>query len=250
MLTHVLVTGEGPTDMGVPNNQQNICTGDQYNIGAMAIIAVKTLQYYLPDWVSSHLDLHDPRTWITYIGGNKLAELAKGTQKFKPSKKLSKGFVEHASRAAVMAKYAYDNEHQLGIYFHDADKELTSEFITAIKLGANSFESEDITYSPIVAMIPKPTSEAWFICAKKENPYTHCAQLENNLSGNDSASSQNSPKRVLATLLGVQDCTTPIQLELAMECDIEQIDMPSFNQFKDDLCEAILKICGQTRVSR
>lgn len=46
MLTNLLVTGEGPTDMGVPNNQQNICTGDNYNIGAMAIVATKVLQHY------------------------------------------------------------------------------------------------------------------------------------------------------------------------------------------------------------
>lgn len=249
MLTNLLVTGEGPTDMGVPNNQQNICTGNNYNIGAMAIIAIRVLQHYLPDWNNDNLDFDDPESWITYIGGNRLAELAKNKQIFKPSKKLAKGFIEHAHRAAVMAKYAYDNEHQLGIYFHDADKEPTSKFIDAITLGANSLD-DSADYPPIVAMIPKPTSEAWFICAKKESPYTHCAQLEKDLSGNDSASPQNSPKRILASLLSVDDCTTPIQLDLARECNIEQIDMPSFNQFKNDLCQAITTICGDVRVSR
>lgn len=246
MLTSLLVTGEGPTDMGVPNNQQNICTGNEYNIGAMAIIAVKVLQHYLPDWNSDNLSFDHPESWITYIGGNKLAELAKDKQIFKPSKKLSKGFIEHAHRAAVMTKYAYDNEHQLGIYFHDADKEPTSKFIDAITLGANSLD-DGADYPPIVAMIPKPTSEAWFICAKKENPHSHCAQLETELSGNDSALPQNSPKRVLASLLNVPDCTTPIQLDLARECDIEQLDMPSFNQFKVSLSQAITKICGCSR---
>lgn len=247
MLTNLLVTGEGPTDMGVSNNQQNICTGDNYNIGAMAIVAIRVLQHYLPDWNSDNLNFDDPKGWITYIGGNRLAELAKNKQIFKPSKKLAKGFIEHAHRAVAMAEYAYEHTHQLGIYFHDADKGSISHFINAITLGANSFDNE-ADYPPIVAMIPKPTSEAWFICAKKESPYTHCAQLEHDLSGNDSASPQNSPKRVLASLLGVDDCTTPIQLDLAKECNIEQIDMPSFNKFKADLHQAITKICGTTRV--
>lgn len=41
----------------------------------------------------------------------------------------------------------------------------------------NGFKEADCILG--VPMIPKPKSEAWLLCACKENAYQHCAALEN-----------------------------------------------------------------------
>lgn len=130
------------------------------------------------------------------------------------------------------------------IYFHDADKEKQEQFVDAINLGFSALESQEQPAPTGVAMVPKPTSEAWFICAVKDNPYQHCAALEEKLSGNDNASDQNAPKKVLARHLG-EAATSEKQLQLAAEIEPCRIDMPSFNQFNTDLARAVRILCGQ-----
>jgi hypothetical protein len=79
-------------------------------------------------------------------------------------------------------------------------------------------------------MIPNPKSEAWLICALKNNPYQHCEQLENR-SGNDD--SPNNLKDELKTILSTigkeyNDINTMIKNE---EIDVYKIKMPSFDYF-------------------
>ena len=87
-------------------------------------------------------------------------------------------------------------------------------------------------------MIPQPKSEAWFICALKNQPYQACEGLEDR-SGNDN--SPNSLKKELAELRGG---TLPIREELnelvsQRQFDIDQLLLPSFLAFRRDL-EAVL----------
>jgi len=87
-----------------------------------------------------------------------------------------------------------------------------------------------------VPMLPKPKSEAWLLCAAKPNPYQNCADLENALSGNDD--SPNSAKKQLGDILpdtSAEGLKTWVETAL----DIDRIDMPSFNQFKQSLEKAI-----------
>lgn len=239
MLSSLLVTGEGPSDMGTPNNGSNLWTAEAYNIGPMAILSVKLIKQLLPEWNIDLIDFEQPKNWITGISGSNLAGRAKGKSKFKPSKKISPGYIEYAARAFEMAKFAQDNGHQLAIYFHDADRGNQSEFVNAINFG---FKAAETTVC-IVAMIPKPTSEAWLICASKPEPYQHCAQLEDRLSGNDS-SPERAPKKVLARHLGIDNCPTETQMDLVREIDVNRIAMPSFDQFRYDMAQAIRYICG------
>lgn len=238
MITTILVTGEGSSDMGGSNNGQSISTGEFYNLGPMALLAVRLLQKIIPDWNEDNIDFQSPNNWMTCISGNELARQAKGVSKHRPSTKLKKGFVEHANRATTMAGYAKDNGHQLAFYFHDADKCDFDDLHQSIMLGFNGIEGVHG-----IPMIPKPTSEAWLICGQKQNPYAHCTALETELSGNDAASDENAPKKVLARLLG-QEATTEQQYEMVTGIDITRIDMPSYNQFKTDLTTAIEGVCG------
>ena len=238
MITSILVTGEGSSDMGGSNNGQPISTGEFYNLGPMALLAVRLLQKIIPDWNEDNIDFQSPNNWMTCISGNELARQAKGVRKHRPSTKLKKGFVEHANRATTMAGYAKDNGHQLAFYFHDTDKFDFDDFHQSIMLGFNGIDGVHG-----IPMLPKPTSEAWFICGRKQDPYAHCTALETELSGNDAASNENAPKKVLARFLG-QEATTEQQYEMVTGIDITRIDMPSYNQFKTDLIKAIEGVCG------
>ncbi|AWD69132.1 MULTISPECIES: hypothetical protein [Acinetobacter] len=238
MITSILVTGEGGSDMGGSNNSHSISSGASYNLGPMALLAVRLLQKIIPDWNEDNIDFQSPNNWITCISGNELARQAKGVRKHRPSTKLKKGFVEHANRATTMAGYAKDNGHQLAFYFHDTDKCDFDDLHQSIMLGFNGIEGVHG-----IPMIPKPTSEAWLICSQKQDPYAHCTALEIELSGNDAASDENAPKKVLARLLG-QEATTEQQYEMVAGIDITRIDMPSYNQFKTDLTTAIEGVCG------
>ncbi len=244
MITSILVTGEGSSDMGGSNNGHSISSGASYNLGPMALLAVRLLQKIIPDWNEDNIDFQSPNNWMTCISGNELARQAKRVRKHRPSTKLRKGFVEHANRATTMAGYAKDNGHQLAFYFHDTDKCDFDDLHQSIILGFNGVEGVHG-----IPMIPKPTSEAWLICGQKQDPYAHCTALETELSGNDAASDENAPKKVLARLLG-QEATTEQQYEMVTGIDITRIDMPSYNQFKTDLTTAIEGVCGHGTARR
>lgn len=244
MITSILVTGEGSSDMGGSNNGHSISSRASYNLGPMALLAVRLLQKIIPDWNEDNIDFQSPNNWMTCISGNELARQAKGVRKHRPSTKLRKGFVEHANRATTMAGYAKDNGHQLAFYFHDTDKCDFDDLHQSIILGFSGVEGVHG-----IPMIPKPTSEAWLICGQKQDPYAHCTALETELSGNDAASDENASKKVLARLLG-QEATTEQQYEMVTGIDITRIDMPSYNQFKTDLTTAIEGVCGHGTARR
>lgn len=90
MITSILVTGEGCSDMGGSNNGQSISTGEFYNLGPMALLAVRLLQKIIPDWNEDNIDFQSPNNWMTCISGNELARQAKGVRKHRPSTKLKK----------------------------------------------------------------------------------------------------------------------------------------------------------------
>ncbi len=89
-----------------------------------------------------------------------------------------------------------------------------------------------------VAMVPKPKSECWILCAVQDPPYRDCAKLEK-LSGND-ASPERAPKKLLEEILG-KNPNSAVQVELIESgtIDPERIDMPSFNAFKTDFDRAL-----------
>jgi len=85
-----------------------------------------------------------------------------------------------------------------------------------------------------VPMLPKPTSEAWLLCAAQHQAYQNCAQLED-LPGNQA--SPNHPKKKLDKALGGHKSAD----ELCEWLDNNPFDsvlaesMPSFKAFKDTL---------------
>jgi hypothetical protein len=81
-----------------------------------------------------------------------------------------------------------------------------------------------------VPMIPKPTSEAWMICALKEHPYQGCSALE------DRPGKSNAPdslKTELESILGEHPSSVLLcELVQSGRIDYRRMDIPSFNEFR------------------
>lgn len=247
MLSRIIVSGEGATDFGEAKNEQPIATDDDFEQGPLFLLLIKLLDQHLPEWNKNQKLIN------TFIYRKVLGDYAKTSSPFRlPSKdKATKGHLEHTKRAYALAQKAKEisgaHEGHIAVYFHDSDgtqaqlqREPNRQInrANAIKLGFST-----ATYQTGVAMVPKPTSEAWLYCSCKENPYQHCQRIETDLSGND-RSPERSPKVILATAIGVENTNRDNLSTVVEEMDVTRIDMPSFNQFRDDLKMAILNVCG------
>jgi hypothetical protein len=90
----------------------------------------------------------------------------------------------------------------------------------------------DVEEFPLgVAMIPRPKSEAWLLCAVKPDAYQNCTPLED-ASGNDA--SPNSLKKQLDIVLdGIGKTTTDLPNMVENDIiDAHRIDMPSYARFR------------------
>ena len=246
MLQQIVITGEGPTDMGYSRSGQGIARGDDFGIGPMGLLLLKQLNRLLPEWNRYLITWQQPGTFCTLVADGVLGKQSKAGKKIRPSKKVAKGYAEHAQRAAALAQFARENEQQLAVYFHDTDGtrsqlqqdgQRQQKMTTAIKEG---FKTEQFAEQGI-AMIPKPTSEAWLICALKEHPYQHCAELEQNLSGNDKAGAR-APKVQLANILNNPDYNRETLIQCVEKLDPEALEMPSYQDFREQLNQAVVHL--------
>lgn len=254
MLQKIVLAGEGKGDMGYCTNSQEICSGDALDVGPVARLLLKLIHRYLPDWNADCLNLNNPATHFTYLSNGWLSTQSKANRRqVFVSKQVGKGFEEHFRRAKSMAEYAQnaDHSHEMAAYFHDTDgtrsqladmPDRQDQLMQAVKAGFRAAEFEEKG----LALVPKPTSEAWFICAAKPDPYQHCAQLENELSGND-RSPERAPKTVLGQHLNNPDYTRHDLNELVEQIDVTRIDMPSFNALRKQVKTAITAVCGTVK---
>jgi len=249
MLSTLLVFGEGPTDMGRSRNAQAYAHGDDLEVGPMLLLAHRLLGRHLPDWNADLFDLQQENAIPSVLVAK--AEMATKTRagKFKLlSKDVKQGYLIHSKRAAVLGELAQQSgsltEAQLAIYFHDTDgtnrdPHDPNDLVLAVNGGfrAAGFASQG------VAMVPQPTSEAWLICSCKPDAYQHCAQLETQLSGNDRSPAR-APKLVLGHHLGNPNYHRGDLLPAVNAIELDRLDMPTFNQFRDDLKQGIRNLCG------
>lgn len=241
MFNKIAVTGEGPTDMGCCRNQQPDCTGDDFEVGAVAHLLFKLVYQHLPEWNAELVDASSPAKHMSFVLASWLGQVGKTRRKIRPSKRVKKDFVEDAQRAEALAQYALAHQHDMAAYFHDTDRAEWQDRVNAITEGFRAAEFAERG----IALVPKPTSEAWFICAVKPDPYQHCGQLEDELSGND-RSPQRAPKKVLGQHLQKPNGTDPHRnelVDLVEQIDVTRIDMPSFNQLREQVKTAITAVC-------
>lgn len=249
MLHTLLAFGEGPTDMGRSRNAQAYAHGDDLEVGPMLRLAHRLLARHLPDWNADLFDLQQEHAVPSVlVAPAEMKSLVKSAAIKLPSKKTKQGYLIHSKRAAVLGELAQQTgsltEAQLAIYFHDTDGTNRDphdphDLVLAVNEGfrAAGFAGQG------VAMVPQPTSEAWLICSCKPDAYQHCAQLETQLSGNDRSPAR-APKLVLGHHLGNPDYHRGDLLPVVNAIELDRLDMPTFNLFRDDVKQGIRNLCG------
>ena len=200
---------------------------------------------FIRDWIDYSPVECDRVIWITRPELSGRAKQVANGRVFLPGAGKKSGYLGQAKQAAALAEFAMQSEGAYGgpsvaVFFRDSDGTQASpddhweQFTEAVEAGFRA-----VGYRGGVPMIPKPKQEAWLLCAMKENPYQSCAALEAE-SGNDA--SEGSLKRKLAEAVGC-DCSTDDMVEwfCSGRVDINNIDMPSFNRFKESLKLAVLR---------
>ncbi|CAN1210795.1 hypothetical protein TUMEXPCC7403_11395 [Tumidithrix helvetica PCC 7403] len=223
----LLLSGEGPTDIGTQDNE----------IGPMT--------KFVDSWITrrSNYSLLDCVLY-SVVTEKTLVETAKAikplSRKGKKQEIETRYFYKNARALAILSKNKSNelNVPVIPVLFRDADGKANSgrgEWADKRQSMLDGFEAEAVLNG--VPMIPKPKSEAWVLCALREN-YQNCTKLENE-SGNDK--SPNALKDQLNEYLDEE--ATRVLLNDKIDCgklDIRKIlDMPSLTAFKDRLDEVL-----------
>ena len=237
---YLLLSGEGVSDMGRCQVGET-CEPPSFQAGAMAIM-IDQLVEIIQGYEFSYLD----NLRLTYVSESYLAEhnpKPKSARKMAlPSKDIpqeTRYYFQNARALAIIAKELSQqiNDIVIAVLFRDADGTASAgrgNWQNKYDSMKNGFAVESYDFG--VPMMPNTKSEAWLLCAVK-NDYQHCDNLEG-IKGNDD--SPNSLKSQLATAL--KGKTSAIELaELVKDkaVDVERIDMNSFNQFRQDLQHAV-----------
>ncbi len=226
---HLVLSGEGNSDLGLFCIYENT-----FIAGSMYYIIDKLIEQ---KYDFSYYDVKDEM--ITFIPK---IELKKFTAKLPPftGKKGLKGTAYFTNNAIALAKIAKAKsialkEDVIAILFRDSDgtnstsKGMWEAKVASIEMG---FKIENFTHG--VAMIPKPKSEAWLICALKSKPYQQCEKLED-WAGNDKAT-KNLKDELESFGIELDSINEMIK---DGRIDIEKIDMPSFKYFESKLKELL-----------
>lgn len=248
MILAIAVSGEGVTDLGVSRRNLAVSEGEDIEVGPALLLIYKLIHLYAPDWYRDMYDWTQDVPIPTYLISR--GERSRVSKTLKPNlfqtHENGRGGIEHAKGAWALGQKAAECGANLCVYFHDTDGtqallRSTPDLQRIIVAGASKgFEIQKVNG---VAMVPKPTSEAWFICHANKPPYQHCHRLETELAGNQDSQAR-SPKDHLARLLNTEKVVRDDLLTLAREVEVERLDMPSFNQFKQQIRVAVESIFG------
>lgn len=228
----LLLTGEGDGDIGTCAESKHVCEGAAFIPGPMALFIDVLVA---PIWHYSPLDA----SGFVFVSESELSRLCRQPSKSMnlPGKKRGFETAYFFKNARVLARHAkhYAQEKQCpvgAVFFRDSDGTRSSpkcERQDKVKSINDGFSSEGFDFG--VAMVPKPKSEAWLLCAVQEAPYQKCERFEF-LSGNDCSS--NSPKQLLNKALDDRNRRFPDLCDMIKKGMINpsRICMPSFSEFR------------------
>lgn len=227
---HLVLSGEGNSDLGKLSY-----ASDKFIPASMYYLIDKLIEQKLS------YSLYELTPELIFFIPK--AELVKIGKKLPPytGKKIKKGQALFLINAISLAKVAKDKSIELkdddviAILFRDSDgtnstsKGMWEEKVSSIE---NGFKMEKFTRG--VAMVPKPKSEAWLICALKNKPYENCEELEER-SGNDK-----SPNNLKDELDSFNISNDKINEMIQNgQIEIDKIDMPSFKYFSEKIKELL-----------
>lgn len=234
-----LLSGEGVTDMGAGKGATTICEGEDFLVGPMATIVGKVVE-------AKH-DYSILGGACGFISEGSVAHRAEELKAVKkqlrlPGKKQAKETRYFFNNARILARFAREkaadlNDEVVAVLFRDSDGTASAGrgvWHDKRESMLDGFDEEG--FDKGVPMIPKPKSEAWLICAWKNDPYRGCEALEER-SGNDR--SPHNLKKELEELLGEGVTPELLREKISQSFDIDRIKMPSFKAFRDRLEEVI-----------
>lgn len=236
----LLVSGEGPTDIGATQSQQCPTPSDEVAWGPMGMMVNRLVE---PIWGYEPID----GGGMMFVAKAALSVYQRDTKAAKRRSLVLPGrdrpqetayFFENARTLARMAKELAESEQcRTGaVLFRDADGTRSvdkSQRDVKIRSMESGFAAEGFLTG--VPMVPKPKSEAWLLCALQERPYQNCARFEA-LSGNDD--SPNPAKELLDAALGTHGSAADLSDFVADgRVDVQRIDMPSYNEFRNRMVE-------------
>jgi hypothetical protein len=230
----LLISGEGPSDIGACNNAQGVCMDDAFSPGPMAIWLERLWEALL-----GYELLNMPEA-VVYVSEKTLAQDSKQSGRRLQSlrgkeKQVETGwYYSNAEQLGLRAK-ALSAEYEapiVAILFRDADSTRSAPgqlWQTKWESMLAGFKAADFDFG--VPMVPKPKSEAWLLCATQLGNHSHAALEE--ISGNDK--SPNSAKVQLDQFFGEHQSAA----QLADWCQTNPVDwsklmtMPSFKAFSE-----------------
>lgn len=194
-----VLSGEGPSDLGTCDNGTLFCTKPEYRHGPLTVVIdnlVEEVLHYRP------LEVVPNSYW--FYSESALSVRAKERRGSRPlalaGKKNGQETGYFRINARMLAEIAMEleqqeNDQSIAILFRDCDGGNSAPrtlWDTKVQSMINGFAEAGYDFG--IPMVPRPKSEAWLLCAAKENPYQNCAVLED-LPGNDD--SPNAAKRQL-----------------------------------------------------
>ncbi len=242
----LLISGEGPRDLGACNNAQGHCTDGDFNRGPMAIWLARLWK----EFERSDSFLWDQAGSLLYVSERALAEKAKQApermrrQRGKKQEAETGLFFSNAQQLGLMAQElaAIAKTPVMAVLFRDADGTRSAPGqIWKIKFQSISDGFASVGFNFGVPMLPKPKSEAWLLCAGKTAKHSYEA-LED-ISGNDK--SPKSAKKQWDAFMGSrQTAAQETDWCVTHPSDWQNLlTMPSFKAFYDrfqDVANAIL----------
>ena len=243
----VVLSGEGPSDLGQCTNSQSECSIPEFAPGPMTIVADKAIAMSLG---YSMLELTPDR--YIYLSEEKLQKLneirksrSRGMSLVGKGREQETGYF-HVNAwilglAALECETNFPGEKVIAIMFRDADgtrANVKGLWEVKWKSMHTGFQRSALGERG-VPMIPKPKSEVWMLCAAKSDPYQNCAKLEE-LSGNDK-SPKSAKSKLSQALAGRDSALEQRQWVEDNDFDIQAVatQMSSFAQFMGDLRKAI-----------
>lgn len=225
----ILVSGEGPTDMGRCTGADPV-TGTAFEAGPMAWLVdqiAETSEGY--PFIDAEL--------MFCVSKQRLSEVSKKLKPASlPGRRRGKETAYYFRNARGLAQIAAElaklwEQPVIPILFRDGDgTQSAGRGVWRDKWDSmcHGFAYEGCSVG--VPMIPNPKSEAWLLCAlKSSQPYQHCDHIEQ-ASGNDAGLEP--LKAQLEAALGEPPTAARLaELVRAGQVDAARIEMPSFVQF-------------------
>ena len=245
----LILSGEGPSDIGRCSQPVGVCRDQDFTAGPMTILVDQIVSARMG--YSILRDTPDRAIFLSKAALAAQIETMKGNKRgvALTGKKAGQETGYHMKYAWAFGKMAAgievaEDDRGVAVFFRDSDGTNANpggnwdEKWSSIERGFQRAE-----YPRGVPMLPKPTSEAWLLCAAKTPPYENCEMLED-LPGN--VVSDNHPKQKLEEAFGTRMSASNLSDWLS-DCplDLERASaMPSFRKFRERLNAVLGQIAG------